>query len=181
MAFFKNRKVAAILMVVLILGSALGGAKRSLEKLRQEAEQVFYQGADGDGLGIQNDLDERAKLAYNLVTVAKRCLPEDRQEITQTLAARDALLYAKDIHEKYRANLELTEATEALYQAMEGLSADDEKFRIRLHTDLQSRNDTISHDPYNRTAEEFNRKLDAFPANLLGGLTGVKDAPLFRS
>ena len=182
MKLLKRRSVAALIMVLMILGGTLYGGHRSLMKLRDEAEAVFYNGVDGDGLGIQNDLNERVDLAYNMVTVAKRYLPEDNEAVQKVLTARDALAAAEDPEGKNAANRQLTEACIELYEALAGksLTEKDEEYRQQIYQDLSSRNDTISHDGYNQVAENFNKTLQRFPANILGSLTGVEKLELFR-
>ena len=182
MKLLKNRKIAALLMVLMILGGSLYGGHRSLMKLRDEAEAVFYNGVEGDGLGIQNDLNERIDLAYNLVTVAKRYLSPDDEAVQKLLTARDALSSAQDPKEKNAANRQLTEASIELYEAFGGrsLTEKDEKYRQQIYQDLSSRNDTISHDGYNQEAEDFNKTLRSFPAGILASLTGVEKLELFR-
>ena len=48
-----------------------------------------------------------------------------------------------------------------------------EKYRQSLYADFNSRNDTISHDPYNQYAQDYNQALDGFPASLLAAITPV--------
>jgi hypothetical protein len=181
MQILENKRIAVCAMVVLIFLSALLGAARSLIPMRNTAQETFYAGVDGDGLGINNDLNSRAELAYNLVTVARRYVDSDTSEITAVLAARDALIDADSIGEKYRANAKLTEATGDLIEAMAAypLSDTDARYRSTISTDLRSRNEIISHDSYNAQAQEFNQTLAAFPASLFGRLVGVKSLELF--
>ncbi len=55
----------------------------------------------------------------------------------------------------------------------------DSQYREALQAEMKSRSVTISNDPYNQCAEEYNQRLDGFPANLLGKALGLKRAELF--
>ena len=177
-----DRKVAAILMVVMMVVATLFGSHRSLSALSKKAEQVFYNGVSGDGLCIQNDLTNRAEQAYNLTTVAKRYLSASDPTVAKVLDAWAQMSSANTIGRKYQANQALTTATTELYELLlpMELSESDGRYLRSIYTDLGSRNDTISHDPYNQLASAFNAELDGFPAKLLGSLTGIHPLELFR-
>lgn len=178
----KNANTARIVMILAILVSVVFGSYRSLSSEAAKVEDVFYNGVDKDGIGIGSDLTIRTETAYNLVTVAKRYLDEGDAAVQAVLNARDALAEAGEIPEKYAANLRLSDACADLSEKLksEALSAADERYRAGFMTELASRSDTISHDPYNALAAKFNAQLTAFPANLLSRLTGVEPLALFR-
>jgi hypothetical protein len=178
----QNSRLAFFVMLLMIIAGTLIGSHNSLQAMRESAAVVFTAGLQGNGLSIQGDLNERASAAYNMTVVARKYLPEDNAAIRRALAAREELLAAASIKEKARANQALEEAVKDLYEILNAvkLSAQDERYPQKIYTEFQSRGDTISHDPYNQTAAEFNGKLSAFPANVLGGLTGVKSLELFQ-
>ena len=91
----KNPNVACVIMVIAIVLSVLIGGHRSLSAEASKVEDIFYNGVDGDGIGVNSDLDHRAALAYALVTVAKRYLPADDADIEAVLDACSALENAK--------------------------------------------------------------------------------------
>ena len=171
-------------MLLMIIISIPFGGYRSLNKLFKEVNRTFYQGVDGDGLGIENDLNNRIDNSYNLVTIAKKYIDQENAVIKNTLEARAELVNSKSIADKYRANLRLTEAVEELYTALGAvepkLSEQDETYRRSLYSNLTSRNDTISHDGYNDKAAEFNNIIEGFPASLISRLVGINKAELFR-
>ena len=182
MRIIKNSRIACIVMALLIAAGTLVGSHSSLMGMRNKAAGVFVLGARGDGIGIQGDLRERESIAYNMVTVARKYLPEENALIQNVLNARKSLDSASAVKDKSRANKELETAVRDLYDALGAmeLSAQDERYPQRLYTDFRSRGDTISHDPYNQRAAEFNEALSRFPASLLGGLTGVRPLELFE-
>jgi hypothetical protein len=178
----KESKGAALVMAVMIALAVWIGGYRSFSRMYAQVEMVFVAGSEGDGLGIANDLNERTKLAYNLVTVARKYLDVNDAAIIEVLSARDALMQAKSIADKYTANVRLSDAATTLYHALGNMQMDeiDARYRVSIFNDLASRNDTISHDPYNQRALAYNRALTAFPANLLRVITFARSAPLFE-
>ncbi len=182
MNIWRNNKFAFVAMLVMIIAGTLIGSHNTLAGMREEGAAVFVAGIKGDGIGIQGDLSERDAAAYNMVTIARKYLPEDNAVIQQVIKARADLAAADSVAEKAKADKALESAVKDLHQVLAAakLSAQDEKYPQRIYTEFRSRGDTISHDPYNQVAADFNKKLSAFPAGLLGGLTGVKPLELFQ-
>lgn len=178
----KNPRVAITIMIVAIAFSVLYGSRRSLASEAARVESVFFNGVEGDGIGIDRDLGIRIDESQNLVTIAMRYLDENDPSIKAVREARQALIDAVDLYEKHRANLKLTEAYTALGDrlARMELSEKDERYRMGILDELKSREEIIGHDGYNEMAEEFNTLLERFPANILGRLTGIKPLVLFR-
>lgn len=176
----EHKGMARTIMVLLMVIATLFGSHRSMTKLVHSATTVFYEGVDGDGLGIDHDLNERINLAFNLTTIARSYIGDD--EIDSVLQARQELVDAKTVEEKYKANVRLTETTTKLYQMLENheLSESHASYRKRIHADLQSRNATISHDGYNEAAREVNATLNGIPAKWLRMIVRIPDVPLFR-
>lgn len=172
--------IARLAMAGLIVIAILFGSYRSMSRLVHSVSVIFYQGVAGDGLGIDNDLNERISLSFNLSTIAQSYVSDG--SIEPVLKARQSLIDAKSIPEKYQANVQLTEATTKLIELLGEYKLSDkhEDYRNRLKADLLSRNATISHDGYNDIASKANETLNGIPAKWLRGLLGVNEVPLFR-
>ena len=182
MSIWRNSRFAAVVMLLMIAAGTLVGSHNSLADLREKAAAVFTLGARGDGIGIQSDLNERAGIAYNLVVLARKYLPEDNALIQNAVSTATALASAGGIREKSAANRALETTVKDLADVLSSLtlSAQDARYPQRMYTDFRSRGDAISHDPYNQAAVSFNRILSGFPAKLLGGLTGIRPLELFE-
>lgn len=183
MKLFENKGISIVLMAALILAGTWLGGWRSLGSLYSKVEDVFFVGEDRDGICIENDLSERAAAAGNMVTIARKYLGDspEVQALSEAASALTATGRNRDISARLSANQTLDTAMSALYQRLETetLSDQDEKYRQRLYADFNSRNDTISHDPYNQYAQEYNQVLSGFPAGLLASLTPVHEAVPF--
>ena len=177
MQILENRRVAVLGMAVLIVLAAFFGVSNALSPLRKSAQQAFVDGTTG----ISKDLDDRIAAAYNLTVVAGRYLDGSDPALAGVLSAREELIAAKSVSEKYRANIRLTDAVSALYEKLGTLplSEQDAKYRRSLDADLRSSNEIISHSAYNRLAAEYNEALSAFPASALGRLIGYRALELF--
>ena len=180
----RKSSVACLVMVLMIIVGTLAGSHNSLMGMRKDAEAVFSLGVRGDGVGILGDLRERQSLAYNMVVIARKYLPEDHTLIRNVLDAGaggggGASLSVPELASADRAlELALKDLFDVL-NAME-LAEVDARYPQRLYTDFRARGDTISHDPYNQVASAFNKTLAGFPAGVLGGLTGVRPLALYE-
>ena len=183
MKILENKIVCIVLMVVLIAGGFLLGGFKGLAGQYQKAENVFFLGEDGDGICVANDMAERATSLTNMQTVAKKYLPKGDSVLESAASSLNDFTQAEgDIRALFAANSGMDAAMAVLYQALDEkiLSANDEKYRQRLYADFNSRNDTISHDPYYKYAADYNEILMHFPANIIAGLTPAKTAAITR-
>ena len=183
MKILENKIVCIVLMVVLIAGGFLLGGYKGLAGQYQKVENVFFLGEDGDGICVANDMAERATSLTNMQTVAKKYLPKGDSVLESAASSLNDFTQAEgDIRALFAANSCMDAAMAALYQALDEkiLSANDEKYRQRLYADVNTRNDTISHDPYYKYAADYNEILMHFPANIIAGLTPAKTAAITR-
>ena len=177
----KNRKVAIGITIVVILLSTLAGSHRSLTAAAYPIERYFIEGEGG--YSIQRDLDTRTGLASNLLVVAERNLGENNLAVAELESAIEGMSKAQTVKEKAAANQQLTAATERMNLVLEecALSSTDDRYRMQIRTDLASCNQTISHDPYNEMAIEYNTEvLGQFPANVLKLVNGVSKLETFN-
>ena len=182
MAIFRKNSIAILSMILMMSAGTLIGSHNSLVGLREKAAVVFTTGALGDGVGIQRDLRERENSAYNMVVIARKYMPEDNALIQNAVGAREALTNASSVKDKAAADRALETAVRDLFDVLNGmaLSEQDARYPQRLYTEFRARGDTISRDPYNQGAADFNRTLAGFPAGILGRLTGVRPLELFQ-
>ncbi len=178
----KNRRIAAGVMVLMILLSVLLGAWRSGSRLYGEVETLFYNGEAGNGIGVASDLSQRAEAAVNLIIVAKRNMDQTDPVILDLEAAVTEVNVAGSLMARFSADNEMAGCMTALYEALGevALSEKDAGYRSSLYADFTSAAMTMSHDPYNAQAVEYNRALNTFPGGLLMQLFGFEDAPVFR-
>ena len=177
MKLLENKAICLLLMIALIAAGTWIGGYKGLNGLYSQAEDVFFTGEDGDGICIANDLTERITAAANMVTIASNYpgVKEKVDNVTEISALLSSALSSRDIHELSGRNISLDSAMTDLYNALgeEQLTAQHEKYRQSLYADFTSRGHTISHDPYNQYAQDYNQALKGFPASLLVNITPV--------
>lgn len=181
MKILENKGICFILMIVLIAGGFLLGGYAGLSGQYQKAADVFFLGEDGDGICVANDMAERANALTNMQTIAKKYLSAGDSVLESAAEAVNAYTKADgDITAMFEANAKMDTAMGDLMWKLddEKLSEKDESYSQRIYADFNSRNDTISHDPYNSYAAEYNEILGHFPASLIELLTPVKEAPV---
>jgi len=180
----EDKKIAIIIMFIMIVTATLFGSYRSLNKMYQEVNNVFYDGIHQDGDSIANDLSTRVDAANNLITIADKYnenIPSSL--ISDVREAIETLSNATKLSAKYTANQLLTSTTDSLILYLESsstISQKDTEYMIGFKATLVSRSNTIARDPYNQMVEEYNQVLESFPANLLSKITGIKQAESFE-
>lgn len=178
--FIEKTAPAVIIFIVAALVSTFASGGISLDRERSRTERIFTDGVNADGMSVNYDLTQRTEAAYNLAGVAKRYMDEDGS-VAELLKARETLLKAGSISEKYAANLELSVAADTLYSELKQmqLSDKDKLLAAGQYQDMLSHNDAISRDGYNSCAAEFNRKLEKFPAANIAAVAGIEPLEIF--
>lgn len=177
----KNRKAAVGITVVIMILSTIFGSGRSMDAAAYKVERYFIEGSGG--YSIQRDLDSRTGLAKNLLVIAERNLYSSDEAVLELQDAIAQMEEAETVKEKAAANQQLTAATERMNLVLEecALSGTDDRYRRQIRTDLASYSQTISHDPYNEMAAEYNEKvLGSFPASVLKLVNGAEELDTFN-
>ena len=182
MSMMYNRKLAAGILVLCVIGTILLGGGHSLKAARERQAQLFRDGTGGDGNSIANDLHMRCEAGHNLITVARRYMDANAEEISELSEALSTLEGALTVREAYEANYAVTLAADHLYGALSSreLSESDRKLASGQFTEMTSRNQTISHDGYNEEARAFNDQLGRFPTSVIAAANGIQPLELFR-
>lgn len=172
MSIFNSRRGGALVLAAAVAFGTLFGSHRSLNAERKKVE--------GQNSYVTKDLETRAATASNLYTVASRYLPEDG-ETMQSL--RSDLDYLAEDPGDVMAYADLVSVARAVFSLLEDvtLSDQDAKYVANFEAQIESGVDTIARDPYTVAAREFNEQtLGAFPASVLGVLTGVRTLPVYQ-
>jgi len=181
MAVLLKRSTAALIAFIVIVFGTLFGVHRSVGSETAKIEKQFYNGVylKDEGYlqpGIQPQLDKRATAALGLISLGSDMELEAAAGPTQALReARNELLSAKTIADKYIANEKLQKAYKALVAAMpEGGPAENaEAFKSYAAT-MDGAQGMIEKSAYNGLVSAFRRRLNSFPVNILKNLAFVK-------
>lgn len=170
-----DAKIAKVVLIAVIVLSIVFGGYRSLSKEASKVERVFFDGVDKDGYSINSDLNNLVDISRNLITVAKRYLPENDASIIDLADASSKVANSSKPSDKLRAFRELQTAFTSLSKKLgPNLEENDRRYLEGFTTEFNSSTHKISLDGYNEKAKEFNSQLSRFPASLLGYLYGMR-------
>lgn len=172
MSYLKKRSTAVLIAAVVIVFGTLLGVFLSLSRETAKIEAQFYKGvylkADKyTQTSIQSQLDKRTDAALGLMTEAKKYVfTSDMAQILRQ--AREALLNADTLPDKYAANIELEKAWKQIYESLTA-HADDIPEAVESYVStLRGAETVIKQSGYNEKVSEFRDKtLSAFPVNIL--------------
>ena len=178
-----------------------GGAK--LRTKYNEARQWFTVGVAADnGYNLNEELNTRANTAANVITTGSNTLGTDNAEVQAAQAALDdfsacldavqsggksqaltSLSYynGSSMHALYQANETLGKAIDQLYAKLQEQAADPMKMGAvqGQYGQFNSANTIIGSLKYNEAVYDYQKETGGFPANVLGGLAGIKEVELF--
>lgn len=175
-----KRNVLIALAAVLVLGIALygffQGTYNSLVRLDEGVKASWAQ--------VENQLQRRFDLIPNLVETVKGYAKHEREVLTEVTNARSRVGQAGTVPEKIAANNELAGALSRLLLVVErypDLKA-NQNF-LRLQDELAGTENRISVERrrYNDAVRELNVKTRSFPANIVAGMFGFKQAAFFEA
>lgn len=182
--FTENRNLAWSVFTVIVILSVILSGGGALKEKRGEVLQVYYYGANDDGLCISGDMAARVECAYNLASTAKRyeAIPASAPEAVTQACESVKAAEENDIAEIARRNATLTRTVEELYTEIDNadLTSTDKTYALSQYKEFNSRALTISRDVYNARAEEFNGLIDSFPASVVARVAQVGELGLFR-
>ncbi|MCD6549127.1 LemA family protein [Candidatus Micrarchaeota archaeon] len=133
---------------------------------------------------IDVQLRKRYDLVPNLVETVKGYAKHERAVFKEVTEARAALMKAKTVADKAKANNQLTAALKTLFAVAENypnLKA-NENFKL-LQEQLQGIEDKIAYARqfYNDSVLEYNNALQVFPNNIIANIFGFKQEDYFET
>lgn len=179
----KKRPAAALALVVLALVSVLGigGAKLNT---KYNQVRAIYSASNEHGQSMENDLSLRADAAANLIRLCGQVLGEDAPSVQAAQKALDDWNATDADHpaDQFAANTALGSAVDIMYNEVVDAGKSTGSIEAQ-HTEFLSRQDIIlrtAGNDYNPAAEEYNKTLSAFPANVVGALWGIGEVEAFQ-
>lgn len=179
----RKRPAAALALVVLALVSVLGigGAKLNT---KYNQVRAIYSASNEHGQSMENDLSLRADAAANLIRLCGQVLGEDAPSVQAAQQALDDWNATDADHpaDQFAANTALGSAVDIMYNEVVDAGKSTGSIEAQ-HTEFLSRQDIIlrtAGNDYNPAAEEYNKTLSAFPANVVGALWGIGEVEAFQ-
>jgi LemA protein len=132
---------------------------------------------------VENQLQRRYDLIPNLVETVKGYAKQERDVLVEVTNARAKVGGAGNIPDKIAANNQLTGALSRLMLVVEKYPdlKSNQNF-LKLQDELAGTENRIAVERmrYNETVQVFNEAIRTFPANLLAGMYGFKEAAFFK-
>lgn len=179
----KKRSTAGIFLAAMVLVAvfAVGGAKL---RGQYSAVRASYTAQDSYGQSITNDLSLRADAAANLVRMSGSILGETDPTVQAAQAALDAWNATSSDHpaEQYQAGTALGSTVDAMYNTVKGKAGDKLDALSTQYNEFLSRADIVQRETatgYNKDAESYNKKVQGFPANVIGTIWGAGKVELY--
>ena len=183
-------QAALALSVVVMLAAFFGFGGAKLRTKYNKARQWFTVGVAADnGYNLNEELNTRANTAANVITTGSNTLGTDNAEVQAAQAAltafNDALEGANAgstrMHALYQDNETLGAAIDQLYAKLQEQAADPMKMGAvqGQYGQFNSANTIIGSLKYNEAVYDYQKETGGFPANVLGGLAGIKEVEPF--
>lgn len=175
MTFLKNRKIAILIFIVVVVVFSLIGGHRSLQKACSEIEDAFYSETFSAYTTPAEQLNYAADYANRLLSIVR---DDVSQDVYDAIAgSRRTLLDALET-EDISAAFDASTALETAVLALEGdVITNNYDDYDSVRSDLLSALSAADTMGYNDYVDKFCKTtLETFPANLIAALTGV-DTP----
>ena len=174
----KKKTIIIILVIVALLAvsaySFFAGNYNTFVRLDQAVKSAWAQ--------VENQLQRRYDLIPNLVETVKGYAKHEREVLTEVTNARAKVGGAGTVPDKIAANNELSGALSRLLLVVErypDLKA-NQNF-LHLQDELAGTENRIAVERmrYNEAVKVYNQTIKSFPANLLAGMFGFREAAFF--
>ncbi|TVR07992.1 MAG: LemA family protein, partial [Phormidium sp. GEM2.Bin31] len=164
---------AGVAVIVSIWGM---GAYNGLTSRAQEVEARWAQ--------VENQLQRRADLIPNLVTVARSQAAAEQEVIDELERSRQAYLQAASIEEQQAA---IAEVEAAIGQFQEAIARNPELQSSQAFQNLSyeiagtENRIAVERMRYNQAVQTYNSQLSQFPQSLIANLASFENQPYFEA
>ena len=174
-----KKTLIIVLVVVLILGVAsysfFAGNFNKFTKMDVGIKAAWSQ--------VENQLQRRYDLIPNLVETVKGYAKQEKDVLVEVTNARAKVGGAGNIPDKISANNQLSGALSRLMVVIEKYPdlKSNQNF-LKLQDELAGTENRIAVERmrYNETVQVYNEAIRTFPANMLAGMYGFKEAAFFK-
>ena len=182
MRFSENRRIAWIVLLACVLGSIVLLGAGSLSSERKALVKTFTNGTDSSSptrYSMDAFLDKCTDSAQLLAESARVYL-NDETTINAVLGQAKALDATNGPDGRYAVYKDLVASVNSLYTELDKAGKTEETDVLLSYGDFKGACDRLERDEdYRKLAQEFNEDLGSFPANVIGGILGIKQLDTF--
>ena len=179
-AFSENMNLARAALAAALIVSLFVMGPAKLSGLRKDAQRAFRSGvSDKYVASVYNDIRTAADSADTLAGVCGLTLGADDEGV-KTLSSIAADIRETDDEETMLRRFKaLKSETERVYTAFTDKETDANRIdqAKRCYYNITSAYATVGNDSYFALADDYNRTISAFPANLMAGMRGLDKLP----
>ncbi|HWP42953.1 MAG TPA: LemA family protein [Blastocatellia bacterium] len=160
----------------MILGGSACSTYNTLASKQENVRTAFS--------NVDVQLQRRADLIPNLVTVVERYAQHEKQVFSDIAAARSRLLAAQTVDEKAEANAQVSSALGRLLAISENypnLKADQQFLRLSDELAGTENRIGVARRDYNQVVNDYNRSRQQFPTVIMANLLGFERAEEFKA
>lgn len=169
-----NTGIVVLVALLVILGIFLIALYNNLVRLRQRVQNAWSQ--------VDVQLKRRYDLIPNLVNAVKGYAGHEKDTLERVTQARNMAIAAGTMQDQAQAENILSGALKSLFAVAEAYpqlqaSANFMQLQAEL-TDTESKI-AFARQFYNDTVQNFNTRIELFPANLVAGMLGFRMVDYF--
>ncbi|MES2703600.1 MAG: LemA family protein [Bacteroidota bacterium] len=173
--------LGVILLIVMVGGCSYNGMNRSRVDVNQKWADV------------QSSYQRRADLIPNLVATVKGVADFEKTTLTQVIQARASATQIKvDPNDLTPEKMkEFQQSQGQLSQALGRLMVVSEQYpQLKANENFKQLQDQLegtenrikySRDEFNKSVADYNVKVTSFPGNIMAGMMGFKEKPMFQA
>jgi len=153
--------------LLLIVGLFLIGTYNNLVRLRQRVQNAWSQ--------VDVQLKRRYDLIPNLVNAVKGYAQHEKDTLERVTQARNMAISAGNVKDQAQAENMLSGALKSLFAVAEAypdLKANSNFMQLQNELSDTESKIAFARQFYNDTVQNFNTKIELFPANLVAGMLG---------
>lgn len=171
----KNRNIAILVMVVLIILGLILGTRVGINKEKNRIEEKYLSGNNVTDESVKKDV---LSMAEEFREVAAKYIDTNNTAYTDYVESVEAFEKAIGLSKNYKALKEIGADAKTLKNKIDELTGETNETLTSKLGKLTSKISTLSGsvDAYNSAAETLNKKIAQFPCNLLSILGFVKKA-----
>lgn len=173
----KNLKSTMVVVSILFLVFvSIIGINNSLVSKEEEVNGTYA--------NISVQLERRADLIPNLITIVKEYMSHEKEIIDKVTSSREKLVNANSVSEQAEANKELSNTLADLYVVVENypeLKADTQFTQLQDELAGTENRIAVARSDYNNAVKEYNKSIKKFPNSIIASIFNFEAKEYFEA